>query len=159
MANIIYHSQYTAEQMEAAQGKTPIIQNGTWWTWDIAQMTYVDTTAPALAWVGTQAQYDAIVDKDYRQVYCIVEAVTSIAVTAPATKSSYTVGETLDLTGLVVTAAYPSGAEADVTSRCVFTPAEGATLDTAGTVTVNVSFTEDGVAAVTSFTVTVAAAS
>ena len=44
MANPIFHSAYTAAQIEAliAHG-VPIIKNGTWWTWDIADGEYKDT--------------------------------------------------------------------------------------------------------------------
>lgn len=41
MANKIYRSTYTAEQMQSAMGKTPVIRNGYWYLWDIASMQYV----------------------------------------------------------------------------------------------------------------------
>jgi len=79
---------------------------------------------------------------------------TSIAVTTPPDKITYTTGETLDLTGLVVTAAYSDGSTHTVTGYDT-SPAEGTTLDTAGTVTVTVSYTEDGVTETDTFDVTV----
>ena len=53
----IYHSQYTAAQIEAliAHG-VPIISGGTWWTWDIATGAYVDT--------GTAAEAFAVIEVD-----------------------------------------------------------------------------------------------
>lgn len=39
----LYDSIYTPQQIEAAIGKGPMIQNGTWWLWDVATMTYQNT--------------------------------------------------------------------------------------------------------------------
>lgn len=44
----VYHLQYTAAQIAAATGKSPIIQlsedgRQTWWIWDITAMAYKDT--------------------------------------------------------------------------------------------------------------------
>lgn len=56
MANPIFRSQYTAAQIESLIGHgVPIVQNGTWWTWDVATSAYVDTGASAEgaeAWHG-----------------------------------------------------------------------------------------------------------
>lgn len=51
MANPIYRSQYTAEQIEASIGKTPIIDptTKTWKVWDIETSAYVDTGIDASA--------------------------------------------------------------------------------------------------------------
>ena len=53
---------------------------------------------------------------------------TSIKVTTPPTKTTYTAGEQLDLTGMVVTAEYSDGTSEDVTSECTFTPTAGTVL-------------------------------
>lgn len=82
----------------------------------------------------------------------------SIAVTTQPTKTEYDVGDTLDLTGIVVTASYSDGTTADVTSSCTFSPANGSTLSTAGTQTVTASYTEDGVTYTDGFSVSVLAA-
>ena len=63
MSNPIYHSQYTAAQIEGliAHG-APIISNGTWWTWDIATSAYVDTGMSAEgadAWHGIADEFSA----------------------------------------------------------------------------------------------------
>ena len=73
----------------------------------------------------------------------------SITVTAP-TKTTYTVGDTLDLTGMVVTANYSDGSTADVTATAAV---DTTVLGTVGTATVTVTF-EDKSA---TFTVTVEA--
>lgn len=65
---------------------------------------------------------------------------TSIGITTPASKLTYLVGETLDTTGIVVTATYSNNNTTDVTASCTFSPANGSTLSTAGTTTVMVTF-------------------
>jgi|GEM_PF-1163003 len=77
---------------------------------------------------------------------------SSIAVTTQPTKTSYTVGDTLDTTGLVVTASYSNSSTADVTSSCSFSPT---TLSTAGTQQITVTYSGQ----TTTFSVTVTAAS
>lgn len=90
----------------------------------------------------------------------VTSAVTlsSIEVTTQPTKTEYNQNNTLDLTGIVVTATYTDGNTADVTSGCTFSPANGDTLASVGTQIVNVSYTEDNVTVSTSFNVTVAEA-
>jgi endonuclease I len=79
---------------------------------------------------------------------------SSIEVTTQPTKTVYTVGDTFDTTGLVVTAAYSDNTTADVTSSCTLNPLNGATLSTAGSQTVVVSCNS----LTTNFAVTVNAA-
>lgn len=57
-----------------------------------------------------------------------VAKLVSIAVTTPPTTTSYTEGETLDMTGIEVTATLANGGTDDVTSECVFQPANGTEL-------------------------------
>lgn len=57
-----------------------------------------------------------------------VAKLVSIAVTTPPTTTSYTEGETLDMTGIEVTATLANGGTEDVTSDCVFQPANGTEL-------------------------------
>lgn len=67
---------------------------------------------------------------------------TSIVVSAP-TKDTYDVGETLDLSGVIVTANYER--TEDVTRSAIFNPVDGQTFTQAGTVTVAVSYTDGSV--------------
>lgn len=67
-----------------------------------------------------------------------VEAVTLAIATAP-TKTEYIVGESLDLTGIVVTAT-AGGVATDVTSQCTFSPADGSTITTSGSITITATF-------------------
>lgn len=78
--------------------------------------------------------------------------IQSISVTTQPTKTSYYTGDTLDLTGLVITAyTNKNMVTYDVTNDCTFSPDNNATLDTAGTITINVTYDE----LTTSFDVTV----
>ncbi len=81
----------------------------------------------------------------------------SISITSEPAKTTYTVGQALDLSGLVVTAAYSDDTSHAVTEYTT-TPEEGSTLDTAGAVTVTVSYTEGGVTKTATFDVQVNAA-
>gem|GEM_PF-3062686 len=78
----------------------------------------------------------------------------SIAITEPPAKTTYFVGDTLDLTDMVVTATY-SDASTEIITNYSTDPADGAILDNVGTTTVTISYTEGDVAKTTSFTITV----
>lgn len=67
-----------------------------------------------------------------------VEAVT-LSITSAPTKTAYVVGETLDLTGIQVTAT-AGGVGTDVTSECTFSPANGSAITEAGTITITATF-------------------
>jgi hypothetical protein len=77
-----------------------------------------------------------------------------IEITMLPLKTVYVVGDTLDLTGLAVTAIYSDGSSAAVTGYTT-NPVNGTVLNTAGTITVTVTYTEDGVTVTASFIVTV----
>lgn len=64
----------------------------------------------------------------------------NIRVTTPPTKTTYLAGETLDLSGMVVTLVASNGGMYDITGDCVFSPADGATV-TSSTTEVNISYT------------------
>ena len=66
----------------------------------------------------------------------------------------YTYGETIDLTGLSVTAVYSDGSETAVTDYIIY-PGDGTVLDTVGTVTFYISYGEDDIERTTYFSVTV----
>lgn len=53
---------------------------------------------------------------------------TGITITTPPRKTKYTAGETLDLTGMIVTATYSDGKIEDITSQCKFNPAAGSVI-------------------------------
>ena len=85
----------------------------------------------------------------------VVRELISIAITTPPTTTQFSVGDSLDLTGMVVTATYNDNSTADVTSSCVFNPTEGTTLTTSDG-SVSVSYTEVNITKTTSQSITVA---
>lgn len=67
--------------------------------------------------------------------------ISGIRVTSMPNKTTYVVGETLDLTGLVVHTYDENGNNLeDVTNACSFNPAEGTTLNNLGTISISVSY-------------------
>lgn len=83
-----------------------------------------------------------------------VARIRNIEVTTAPTKTSYTAGETLDLTGIVVKANWTSGLAVDITSECTFSPAAGTTLYE-DTTAISVSYTNNGTTYTTTQAVTV----
>ena len=63
-----------------------------------------------------------------------------IEVTTSPTTVEYTEGDSLDLTGLVVTATFSNGSTEDVTSQCIISPSAGTVLSTKDT-SINISYT------------------
>ena len=83
-----------------------------------------------------------------------VARIRNIEVTTAPTKTSYTAGETLDLTGIVVKANWTSGLAVDVTSECTFSPAAGTTIYE-DTTAITISYTNNGTTYTTTQAVTV----
>ena len=83
-------------------------------------------------------------------------ALTDITLNTDSVKKEYNQNETLDLFGMVVTAAYSDSSGAAVTNYTT-SPANGSALTTAGTITVTVSYTEGALTKNNTFTVTVTA--
>ena len=54
---------------------------------------------------------------------------TGISITTPPDQTEYSVDDTLDLTGMVVTASFSDGTTTNVMSQCTFSPANGTVLD------------------------------
>lgn len=79
----------------------------------------------------------------------------SIAVTNAPTKTAYTEGDQLDLTGIAVQATYTDGTTEMVTGSCTFSPTNGSTLSTVGTQIINISYTEQGITKTATTTVSV----
>ena len=76
---------------------------------------------------------------------------SSIAITTPPAKTAYTVGETFDPSGMIVTASYSDASTATVTGYSVSPSGSLATSDSA----VTVSYMEDGVTATATVEITV----
>lgn len=60
----VYESQYTPEQIEASIGKGPVVQNGTWWVWSVADSAYQDTGVEA---TSIPSNPDILLNSDFRQ--------------------------------------------------------------------------------------------
>ncbi len=85
---------------------------------------------------------------------------TGIRISSPPTKTAYVVGETLDLTGCVVTASFRGvhnyqNKNVDVTASCMFSPANGAALSTEGSTRVTATYSYGGVTMSAGFDVVV----
>ena len=80
------------------------------------------------------------------------DTIKSIVVKTMPNKTSYYVGDTLDTAGLTLTATYASGKTETISSGYICSPTA---LNTAGTQTITVSYTEGGVTKTATFTVTV----
>lgn len=81
---------------------------------------------------------------------------TGININTSRVRTVYDVGESLDLTGLTVKAAYSDGSTKTITSYTT-DPAKGATLSEEGSKTVTVTYTEGGATYTASFQITVVA--
>ena len=84
-----------------------------------------------------------------------ISELVSIAVTTNPTTTTYDLNDTLDLTGIVVTATYADGSTSNVTNGCLYNPADGTMLSVSGTTDVGVTYTENDVTKTTSFEITV----
>lgn len=114
-----------------------------------ADCTFSPANGSTLSTTGSitiTASFGGLTDTTSVSVY----AISAIAITTPPTKTSYKPDETLDLTGIVVTATAGTLTR-DVTSSCTFNPADGTTLTTEGTF--NITATYQSLTATTTYTV------
>lgn len=110
---------------------------------------YEQTTKIDIAWI-----WEDVVHYQASQQITVSRVLQSIAV-APPTKTSYDQNSALDLTGMVVTATYTSGATEVVTGSCTSSPAAGTALSALGSQDVTISYAEGGITKTASFTVSV----
>lgn len=82
------------------------------------------------------------------------KALSSVAITNAPAKTSYTVGDSLNTTGAVITATYSDGSTENVTSKCTFSALESGSI---GIKTITVTYTYDYTVKTASFSVTVSA--
>lgn len=111
---------------------------------------YENTTKINVTWIWDKAN----ITYQTSQSITVTRVLSSIAIATQPTKKNYTKGETLNLSGMVVKATFTSGNSAVVTSYTT-SPVNGSTLNTTGTITVTVSYSENGVTKTASTTVTV----
>lgn len=82
---------------------------------------------------------------------------TLVSISATKTVTTYSVGDTLSTADIAVTATYNDTTTADVTASAVF-DTSNVNMNTAGTYSIGVSYTEGGVTETTSVSITVSAA-
>lgn len=111
---------------------------------------YEQTTKIDISWI-----WEDVVHYQASQQITVSRVLQSISVTTPPNKASYDQNSALDLTGMVVTATYTSGAAEVVTGSCTSSPAAGTVLSTLGSQDVTISYTEGGITKTASFTVSV----
>jgi predicted CoA-binding protein len=86
------------------------------------------------------------------------KTLSSIAVKTKPAKTTYAIGESLNLAGLVITATYSDDSAADISDTAKFTPSGFNSSAAAASQTVTVSYTEGDVTKMATFTVTISAA-
>ncbi len=111
---------------------------------DLQDVTY--TTEPAngsILKTGDEVYvvYSDTLKKKIENITVSDRTLASIEVKKLPNKTSYILGEKLDVTGIVVNGIYDLGTPADVTEDCVFTPE---TFDTLGEQTITVTHTPTG---------------
>ena len=119
-------------EYSANGGETWIVCSGTEITNLSAGVYYVRMRATENTFASSAAHITIAVDER-------IPVVTDIIVTRQPDKSAYTVGERLNLTGLVVTAKFDIGDDQIITDYST-NPIDGALLSVEGTVTVAVSY-------------------
>ena len=127
-------------QSITTDGDTETYTDITGWTTSPASGTtlYEDTSSILISWTSGGKTYTTT------QAITVQRALTGLSVTAP-TKTSYYKGDALDLTGLVATATFSSGATEPVTGSCTFSPKDGSTLSSFGIKTITATYVENGV--------------
>ena len=92
-------------------------------------------------------------DKSKTVTFAItVTTLTGISITSNPTKTEYVPGESIDYSGLVVTASYSDGSSIDVTSKCSITPSAGKAFDPSTDTNVTITYMDKAL----SLTLTVA---
>ena len=95
---------------------------------DIITGLAVVTSTEITTSTGTNKEKLQINNTNLQSIKTNLTYPTSFEVTSPPTKIEYQEDESLDLTGLVVTATFNDGTSKDVTSQCTITPANGTVL-------------------------------
>lgn len=110
---------------------------------------YEDTTQIIVTWKWAELEtYTGSIP------ITVTRVLSSITLTSQPTTLIYQQGATLNLSGMVVQANYNSGAKQNVTGYTT-SPAAGSKLNTLGSNSVTVSYSEGGVTKTTSFNITV----
>jgi hypothetical protein len=133
---------------------TTFTGSGTTWTLSPITVNHAGQATVSISKTGIEAREKNVL------VYKEGEAaptLTGITLNTDSVKKTYTQNETLDLSGLVVTASYSDNSSVAVTDYTA-SPADGETLSEIGTITVTITYTEETVTDTKNFDVTVSAA-
>ena len=133
-----------------SDGSTQDVTSECTFTPSSGTVVYENTTKITANWT-----WEDTITYSTSQPITVKRVLTGLSITTQPAKTSYYKGDTLDLTGMVVTATFSSGASEDVTSGCSFSPAADSALSSYGTVTITASYTENGVTKTTTTNVTV----
>ena len=133
-----------------SDGSTQDVTSECTFTPSSGTVVYENTTKITANWT-----WEDTITYTTSQSITVKRVLTGISITTAPTKTTYYKGDSLDLTGMAVTATFSSGATEVVTSNCSFSPANGSALSSYGTVTITASYTENGVTKTATTTVTV----
>ena len=135
-----------------SDGSTQDVTSECTFTPSSGTVVYENTTKITANWT-----WEDTITYTTNQSITVKRVLTGISITTVPTKTDYVKGESLDLSGMVVTASYNSGASEDVTSLCTSSPAGGSAISTTGSMTVTVSYAENGVTKSATFKINVTA--
>ncbi len=115
--------------------------HGSWSTSyvDISKDVTIIPTSSALK-IKIAATANSLYCQSFKITYEATKTLDHISVTTQPTKTAYKIGEPVDLTDMVVTATYTDKSTENVTSKCTFNPASGATLDSSGDQDIAISY-------------------
>lgn len=111
---------------------------------------YEQNTNIDIAW-----EWESTITYHTTQAITVNRVLQSITITAPPAKTTFYKGDTLDLTGMVVTATFTSGMTEDVTASITSAPTDGTALTAYGNTDINVSYAERGITKTAKVTVSV----
>lgn len=112
---------------------TAVVTN--WVTWAPSAIDATTTQLTASLTFGGVTKTAAV------DVTVTTATLSSIAITTAPTKTVYTIGDTLSLDGMIVTATYSdSSTKIIAASDCTFSPADGTVLSTVGTTMITVTY-------------------
>lgn len=120
----------------------------------LAVIGTVDTSTTGTKTLSVSYTEDDVTKTDSIEISVVAVPVTLVSIEASIDKAAYVVGDTLD--SVSVTATYSDGSTADVTSVATI-DTSGVNMSTAGSYTINVSYSEGGITETDSIAITVTA--
>lgn len=131
--------------VEMSDGSTKDVTSECSFTPASGTVIYENTDSVSVSWISGDITYSTSF------AVTVKRTLSAISITNMPNKVEYVKGESLDLTGIVITATYNSGATEVATDSCTFSPAEGSIISTVGSSNVTASYSENGITKSTSF--------